>query len=112
MAAGVTIDQPKATTPTMRPSRPRRGCMASSLPVLNGVAGLAITSEDWRVLYRKSRVSTTVARDPFLLLALHDLPRPWKGGRAFRGTLGRLPLIDEDFPHPRVALLWAPTGVR
>src|SRR3989449_7839464 len=112
MAAGVTIDQPKATTPTMRPSRPRRGCMASSLPVLNGVAGLAITSEDWRVLYRKRRLSTTVARDPFLLLALHDLPRPWKGGRSFRDTLGRLALIDEYCPHRRVALLRAQRGAR
>src|SRR3989442_461265 len=73
MAAGVTIDQPNATTPTMRPSRPCRGCMASSLPVLNGVAGLAITSEDWRVLYRNPSLSTTVAHDPFRLLALHDL---------------------------------------
>src|SRR2546422_4203509 len=112
MAAGVTIDQPKATTPTMRPSRPRRGCMASSLPVLNGVAGLAITSEDWRGLYRKRRLSTIVARDPFLLLALHDPPRPWKGGRSVPDTLGPPPVIHQDCPHPRVALLPAQPGGR
>jgi hypothetical protein len=39
------------------------------------MAGLAITSEDWRVLYRKPSLSTTGGRDPFLLLALRDLPR-------------------------------------
>src|SRR3989442_13343418 len=104
MAAGVTIDQPKATTPTMRPSRPRRGCMASSLPVLNGVAGLAITSEDWRGLFRKSRVSTIVARDPFLLLALHHLPRPRKGGPSVRDTPGRLALVEQYCPHRRGGL--------
>src|SRR2546428_1557143 len=102
MAAGVTIDQPNATTPTMRPSRPRRGCMASSLPVLNGVAGLAITSEDWRGLFRKRRLSTNVARDPVLLLPLYHLPRPRKGGPAFRDTPRRPALIDEYRPHPRL----------
>src|SRR2546428_5142570 len=104
MAAGVTIDQPNATTPTMRPSRPCRGCMASSLPVLNGVAGLAITSEDWRGLFKKSRLSKIVAPDPFLPLPLHHPPPPWKGRRSFRATLRRPPLIDRYSPHPPVRL--------
>src|SRR2546427_10899624 len=105
MAAGVTIDQPKATTPTMRPSRPRRGCMASSLPVLNGVAGLAITSEDWRGPFKKSRVLTIVARHPLLLLAPHHLPPPREGGPALPGTHGRRAVVDEGRPHQRVPLL-------
>src|SRR5262249_31506188 len=56
----------------MRRSRPCRGCMASSLPVLNGTVGPAFPDEGRHVLYRKRRVSTTVQRRPRAALVAVD----------------------------------------